>query len=79
MGVDAKGSIVIATYPDRAKSRNALRNPQASLCVLSDEFNGEWVQVDGRIDVVEQPDSGRGSEYRLLPLDQRRASGSAEP
>ena len=25
------------------------------MCVLSDEFNGEWVQVDGEIEVVEQP------------------------
>ena len=25
--------------------------------MLSDEFNGEWVQVDGRIEVVEQPEA----------------------
>ena len=23
------------------------------MCVLSDEFNGEWVQVDGNIELVE--------------------------
>ncbi len=57
MGVDREGSIVIATYPERAKSRNAMRNRQASMCVLSDEFNREWVQVDGGIEVVEQPEA----------------------
>jgi PPOX class probable F420-dependent enzyme len=55
MGVDPQGSIVVATYPERAKAKNAARNDQASMCVLSDEFNGEWVQVDGRIELIEQP------------------------
>jgi PPOX class probable F420-dependent enzyme len=57
MGVDVDGRIVVSTYPERAKARNAKRNPQASVCVLSDTFNGEWVQVDGRIEVVEQPEA----------------------
>ena len=57
MGVDGEGRIVVSTYPERAKSRNATRNPQASMCVLSDEFDGEWVQVDGDIEVVEQPEA----------------------
>jgi PPOX class probable F420-dependent enzyme len=57
MGVDAEGRIVVSTYPERAKARNAKRNPQASVCVLSDTFNGEWVQVNGRIEVVEQPEA----------------------
>ena len=45
----------MSTYPERAKSRNAGRSPLASVCVLSDDFNGEWVQVDGEIEVVGQP------------------------
>ena len=57
MGVDIEGRIVVSTYPERAKARNAKRNSQASVCVLSDTFNGEWVQVDGRIEVVEQPEA----------------------
>ena len=55
MGVDDDGRIVVSTYPERAKARNAGRNPHASMCVLSDEFDGEWVQVDGDIEVIEQP------------------------
>jgi PPOX class probable F420-dependent enzyme len=57
MGVDPQESIVISTYPERAKSRNAARNDRASACVLSDTFDGEWVQVDGRIDLIEQPEA----------------------
>ena len=57
MGVDQAGRIVISSYPERAKSRNAGRNERASVCVLSDEFDGEWVQVDGRIEVVHQPEA----------------------
>jgi PPOX class probable F420-dependent enzyme len=55
MGVDSEGSIVVSTYPERAKSKNAARNGRGSMCVLSDEFNGEWVQVDGHIELIEQP------------------------
>jgi PPOX class probable F420-dependent enzyme len=55
MGVDAAGAIVVSSYPERAKAQNAARNEQASMCVLSDDFGGEWVQVDGRIEVVRPP------------------------
>ena len=57
MGVDPRGRIAVSTYPERAKTRNAARNEQASVCVLSDEFNGEWVQIDGRVEVVGQPEA----------------------
>ena len=54
-GVDDAGRIVISTYPDRAKVRNAERDPQVSVCVLSDEWDGPWVQVDGRAEVLHMP------------------------
>jgi PPOX class probable F420-dependent enzyme len=57
MGVDEPGRIVVSTYPDRAKARNARRNPQASVIVLSDDFGGAWVQVDGTAEVIDIPDS----------------------
>ncbi|MGD8149685.1 PPOX class F420-dependent oxidoreductase [Ornithinimicrobium sp. Y1694] len=56
-GVDAEGRIVISTYPERAKTHNARRDPQVSVVVLSDEFNGAWVQVDGTCEVLDVPDS----------------------
>ena len=60
MGVDAEGRIVVSTYPERAKARNAARREQASMCVISDDFGGEWVQVDGRIELVGQPAAVEG-------------------
>ena len=57
MGVDSAGRVVVSSYPERAKTKNAARNEQASVCVLSDEFSGEWVQLDGRIEVVQQPEA----------------------
>jgi PPOX class probable F420-dependent enzyme len=56
-GVDAEGRIVISTYPERAKATNVRRNPQVSVCVLSDEFNGPWVQVDGVAEVLDLPEA----------------------
>lgn len=52
-GVDDDGRIVIATYPERAKTRNARTRPQVSVMVLSEEWNGAWVQVDGDAEVLD--------------------------
>jgi len=57
VGIDTEGRVVISTYPDRAKAHNLRRDPTASVVVLSDEFNGDWVQVDGRAEVLDLPDS----------------------
>jgi PPOX class probable F420-dependent enzyme len=57
-GVDGEGRIVIATYPERAKTRNARRAPgQVSIMILSDDFGGPWVQVDGTAEVLDVPDA----------------------
>ncbi|MFG3106583.1 PPOX class F420-dependent oxidoreductase [Streptomyces tendae] len=56
-GVDDAGRIVVSTYPERAKTRNARRDPRVSLIVLSDEWNGPWVQIDGTAEVLDAPDS----------------------
>lgn len=52
-GVDAEGRIVISTYPERAKTRNARKDPRVSVLVLSDDFGGPWVQVDGTAEVID--------------------------
>jgi PPOX class probable F420-dependent enzyme len=56
-GVDTAGRIVISTYPERAKAVNARRDRRVSLCVLSDEWDGPWVQVDGTAEVLDLPDA----------------------
>jgi PPOX class probable F420-dependent enzyme len=56
-GIDGEGRIVVSTYPQRAKVVNVRRNPEVSLCVLSPEWDGAWVQVDGRAEVLDLPDA----------------------
>jgi PPOX class probable F420-dependent enzyme len=56
-GIDAEGRVVVSTYPQRAKTANARRTPEVSLCVLSDDWDGPWVQVDGRAEVLDLPEA----------------------
>jgi PPOX class probable F420-dependent enzyme len=67
-GVDADERIVVSTYPERAKTRNAKRDERVSICVLSDDWNGPWVQVDGRAEVLDMPEAldGLVEYYRCI-------------
>lgn len=56
-GLDDTGRIVISTYPERAKTRNARRDDAVTVLVLSDEFNGPFVQIDGRAEVLDVPEA----------------------
>jgi len=56
-GLDAENRVVISTYPSRAKATNARRDPRASVVVLSDDWDGAWVQVDGTAEVLDLPDA----------------------
>ncbi|MBA3906785.1 MAG: PPOX class F420-dependent oxidoreductase [Pseudonocardiales bacterium] len=56
-GVDAEGRIVVSTYPERAKAANVARSGRASVIVLSESFNGPWVQVDGDAELITLPDA----------------------
>jgi len=60
LGVGDIGQILVSSYPERAKVHNLRRNPKASMVVMSDTFNGEWVQVDGTAQVIDSPDSVEG-------------------
>ena len=88
MGLDDHERVVIATYPERVKSINARRNPVGSLLVMGEEFNSEWVQLDGTIEVLDLPEaldplcdyfrsiSGEHpdwSEYRAAMVDQDKS------
>jgi PPOX class probable F420-dependent enzyme len=56
-GLTPDGRIVVSTYPGRAKTTNARRNPQVSVCVLSEDWNDPYVQVDGRAEVLDMPEA----------------------
>ncbi|MCQ3812309.1 MAG: PPOX class F420-dependent oxidoreductase [Acidimicrobiia bacterium] len=57
LGLDTSGRVVVSSYPERAKSINAKRNPAASMAVMSDEFGGEWIQLDGSAEVLDMPEA----------------------
>ena len=54
-GIDAEGRLVVATYPKRAKTANARRETKALAVVVSDDWNGAWVQVEGTVEVLDMP------------------------
>lgn len=56
-GLDEQGRLVAATYPQRAKVRNIRREPAVSACVLSDDWNGPYVHLDGTAEIVDLPEA----------------------
>ncbi|GAA3040754.1 PPOX class F420-dependent oxidoreductase [Streptosporangium longisporum] len=56
-GLDAEGRVVVSTYPERAKVVNVRRDPRVSVVVLSDDFDGPWVQVDGTAEILDLPEA----------------------
>ncbi|GAA4259676.1 PPOX class F420-dependent oxidoreductase [Dietzia aurantiaca] len=56
-GVDSEGRLVVATYPQRAKVGNIRRDPAVSVCVLSDDWNGPYVHLDGTAEIVDLPEA----------------------
>lgn len=57
MGLSTEGRVVISSYPERAKVTNIRRNPAVALVVMSDDFGGEWVHLDGTAEVLDLPDA----------------------
>ena len=55
--MDAEGRAIVSTPGASAKARNLRRDPRAALCVVTDSFYGAWAQVEGTVEVVEQPES----------------------
>ncbi|MEU0550575.1 PPOX class F420-dependent oxidoreductase [Micromonospora sp. NPDC005979] len=56
-GIDGEGRLVVSTYPERAKVTNIRCDPRVTACVLSDDWNGPWVQIDGTAEVLDLPEA----------------------
>ncbi len=54
-GMIADGRLAIATYPERAKAKNARRDPHVSVAVMGEEFDDAWVQIAGDAEVLDMP------------------------
>jgi PPOX class probable F420-dependent enzyme len=68
--VDGEDRVLISTRETAVKTRNLRRRPRASLCVFTDSFFGEWVQVEGDAEVISLPGA-----MDLLVDYYRRVSG----
>ena len=70
VGVGDDGRILISTRETAIKTKNLARDPRASLCVMNDGFFGDWVQADGKAEIIHLPEA-----MDLLVGYYRRVSG----
>jgi PPOX class probable F420-dependent enzyme len=56
-GVDAAGRIVVSTRETAIKTRNLRTDPRVVLCVLTEQFFGEWVLIEGQAEMVHLPEA----------------------
>ena len=68
--VDAEGRVLVSTRETAVKTRNLRADPRTSLCVITPEFFGRWLLVEGQAEVVPLPEA-----MDLLVDYYRRASG----
>lgn len=55
--VDGDGKVVVSSRETAYKTRNLRRDPRVSLCVFTDRFFGNWVQIDGTAEIVSLPEA----------------------
>ena len=55
VGVDDAGRVMISTRETAIKTKNLARDPRASLCVMNDQFFGEWIQAEGAAEIIHLP------------------------
>ena len=78
VALDAEGRPVISTRQTAYKVKNLRRDPQVSLCVFSDGFFGEWVQIDGTATIVELPEAMERDQRVLVRIEITRAGPDRE-
>jgi PPOX class probable F420-dependent enzyme len=86
-GVDDGGRVEISTRETAMKVKNLRRDPRISLCLLNPGFYGDWGQVEGTAEIVDQPEAldllvggyrriagehPDWEEYRQAMIDQKR-------
>ncbi len=57
VGVDDAGRVLISTRETAVKTKILVRDPRASLCVMNDQFYGDWVQAEGVAEIIHLPEA----------------------
>src|SRR5262245_6887837 len=57
VGVDAEGRALVSSRETAYKVRHLRALPYAAICAFGDGFFGEWVQVEGPVEIVSLPDA----------------------
>jgi PPOX class probable F420-dependent enzyme len=55
--VDGEGRVIISSRETAYKVKNLRREAATSVCVFTDAFFGDWVQVDGEAEVLSLPEA----------------------
>ena len=59
-GVDDEGLVEISSREAAYKVKHLRARPRAALCVFTDRFYGDWVQVEGPVEIVALPEAMDG-------------------
>jgi PPOX class probable F420-dependent enzyme len=70
IAVDDQGRGLVSTRETARKTRNVLQDPRVTLCVMTDAFFGDWLQIEGEAEIVDLP-----AAMDLLVDYYRRISG----
>jgi len=57
IGVNNQGQAIISTRETAYKVKNLRRDNRASVCVFTDEFFGDWIQIDGTAHILSLPEA----------------------
>lgn len=57
VGIDGDERAVISSRETAYKTKNLKRDPRATLCVMNNRFFGEWIQIDGRAELISLPNA----------------------
>jgi PPOX class probable F420-dependent enzyme len=67
-GIDDSGAVMVSTRETAAKTKNVRRDPRAWLCVFTEGFFGQFVQIEGSVEIISLPAAMDGliDYYRML-------------
>jgi PPOX class probable F420-dependent enzyme len=57
VGIDDAGHAVISSRQTAMKTKNLRRDGHGALCVFSGDFFGQWVQVEGPVEIIDLPEA----------------------